>query len=74
MSWRPRNLGCLVFGIFWCALFAITFFIGVVGDCFEPNCQAERETVMHRWMLGELTLLVGAGLLFYRRQMKDGEF
>ena len=56
----------------------MTFFIGVMGDCAnrvgETDCEARRETVMHRWMLGELVLLVSAGLLFYRREMKDGEF
>ncbi len=28
---------------------------------------------MHRWMLGEVLLLIGAGWIFYRLEMKDGQ-
>jgi hypothetical protein len=56
----------------------MTFFAGVMGDCAdrdgETGCEARREATMHRWMLGEVVLLVGAGWLFYRRRTKDGEF
>jgi hypothetical protein len=29
---------------------------------------------MRHWMFGEVLLLVGVGWIFYRREMKDGEF
>ena len=72
-----HRIGCFAFGLFWCALFFFTFLAGVWGDCVErpgDNCQVRREATMHRWMIGEVLLLVGAGWIFYRREMKDGEF
>ena len=77
MSRHSRNVGCLFFGVFWSALFAMTFLAGVMGDCVDrpgqTGCEAEREAIMHYWMLGELVVLVGVGWLFYRRRMKDGD-
>ena len=55
----------------------MTFLIGVMGDCADrpgDDCEARRETTMHRWMLGEVALLVGAGWFFYRREMKGDDF
>jgi hypothetical protein len=65
-----------VFGLFWFGLFSLTWWGGVVGDCANgpnDNCQTRRETMMHRWMLGEVLLLIGAGWIFYRLEMKDGQ-
>ena len=55
----------------------MTFLAGVMGDCVdrpgETGCEAQREANMYYWMFGELVVLVGAGWLFYRGGMKDGD-
>jgi hypothetical protein len=58
-------------------LFFITLLAGVMGDCERgpgDDCQVRREAMMRHWMFGEVLLLVGVGWIFYRREMKDGEF
>jgi hypothetical protein len=58
-------------------VFLLTIVAGVMGDCERgpgDDCQIRREANMHRWMLGEVLVLVGVGWIFYRRGMKDDEF
>jgi hypothetical protein len=48
-----------------------------MGDCANgpgDTCEQDRATLQHRLLLGELVLLIGIGWVFYRLEVKDGEF
>jgi hypothetical protein len=68
----------LIFGALWSLLVFFTIFVTTFGDCADPpgtsSCEDRRASLQHRLLLAEFALLAGVGWLFYRREMKDGEF
>ncbi|MFL6734550.1 MAG: hypothetical protein ACJ8EY_07630 [Sphingomicrobium sp.] len=79
MNRNIRRAGCLIVGLFWTGLFLITILGTTMGDCFseEPEksqCEHARTINQRKWLGGELLLLVGIGWIFYRLELKNGEF
>ena len=67
---RKRRLGCLTFGVAWAAIFIFINFGLALGDPVDPN--AINPLSVAFWIaIG--VLIVGAAL-FYRAEMKDGDF
>ena len=64
-----RRWGCLFFGLVWVAVFGFTNFGLALGDL---NPGAPDILGVAFWI--EIAALVVAALLFYRAEMKDGEF
>ena len=78
MSRHARRVGCITFAVFWVLLFMLTCLFFALGDCERDlntgHC-LHQPVNLERWVFGsELLLLVGVGWVFYRREMKDGEF
>jgi len=68
----------LAFAAFWVLLFMLTNLFFALGDCTRDldTGHCINQPVHLEWFVfgGELLLLVGVGWVFYRREMKDGEF
>ncbi len=69
MSAKRRRIGCLAFGLAWVVVFVMTNFGLALGQPADPDAVNPLDVIF--W--AELAVLVGAGLLFYRSEMKDGE-
>ena len=73
---RPKRVGCLAFGLAWSLVFVFTNIVFALGDC-ERDWDTGRckGTLIRRSVIpAELLVLVGVGWIFYRREMRDGEF
>ena len=68
----------MIFACCWVALFMLTNLFFALGDCArDPDTGQCLNQPVHlkRIVFGcELLLLVGVGVIFYRREMKDSEF
>ena len=67
---RSHRLGCLIFGLAWAVIFGFTNFGLALGDPVDPT--ATNPLAVAFWI--EIAVLVVGALIFYRREMKDGEF
>jgi len=67
---RSRRLGCLVFGVCWAAIFVFTNFGLAIGDPADPTAINPLDVLF--WL--EIAVLVVVGWLFYRAEMRGGEF
>ena len=67
---KSRRIGCLIFGLVWAAIFAFTNFGLALGDPVDRN--AINPLSVAFWI--EIAVFVVAAILFYRVNMKDGEF
>ena len=77
MSERSRPRGCLIFGLVWLVLFLLTVLSFGLGDCARDPATGEctnDKPFESPVVWGELLLLVVGGWIFYRREMKDGDF
>jgi hypothetical protein len=78
VSRRARRAGCVIFGLCWVVLFMFTNLLFALGDCVRDpqtgQCEGQPAHLPGYILVGELLLLVVAGWLFYRREMKDDEF
>jgi len=68
----------LIFAFVWVVLVMLSTLFFALGDCERDpetgNCLNQPVHLERMVFGGELLLLVVAGLIFYRREMKDGEF
>jgi lipopolysaccharide export LptBFGC system permease protein LptF len=63
-------VGCLIFGICWTIVFGLTNYVLALGDPVDPT--ALNPVSVAFWV--EIAVLVVAGWLFYRAEMRGGEF
>jgi hypothetical protein len=67
-----------LFGLIWALLFFITNLGFALGDCVRDQatgqCEGQSSILRRSIIPAELVLLVVVGWIFYRREMKDGEF
>jgi lipopolysaccharide export LptBFGC system permease protein LptF len=66
---RGRRLGCQMFGILWALVFGFTNFGLALGGPVDRSAINPLSIVF--WI--EIAVLVVAGWLFYRAEMKDRE-
>ena len=71
---KTRRVGCLIFGIVWALVFAVTNFGLALGDFADPEQWANRVNPLSVLFWIEIVVFVVGALLFYRLEMKDGEF
>ena len=69
MSAKRRRIGCLTFGLAWAVVFVMTNFGLALGQPDDPDAVNPLDVMF--W--AELAILAGAGWLYYRAEMKDGE-
>jgi hypothetical protein len=75
---RGRRIGCLTFAFGWLLLLQLTILLFALGDCnrdSETGACIGQPANLERIVFGaEFLLLVVAGWIFYRAEMKDSEF
>lgn len=78
MSQQTRHRGCLVFGIFWALLLIFTNVAFALGDCERDpdtgSCKSQSSLLRRSIIPAELLLLVVGGWIFYRRELRDGDY
>ena len=67
---KSRRFGCVISGLVWVAIFGFTNFGLALGDPVDRN--ATNPLAIAFWV--EIAVLIVGAFLFYRAQMKDGEF
>lgn len=76
---QPRRAGCLVFGLVWAGVFAMTVFGVAVGDPAPVDCTGvgNCDPYPKRWTdylpLIEIGVLIVAGILFYRAEISSDD-
>ena len=68
----------MIFGSVWALVFFVTLLLPAIGDCErDPStheCMNKTPLIYRAVVWGELLMLVAGGWIFYRREMKDGDF
>ena len=67
---KPRRLGCLAFGIGWATIFVLTNFGLAIGDPVDGHAINPLQIAF--WT--EVAALLVGLAVFYRAEMRDGDF